>query len=62
MDYEYIILFALAFIVAFSATPIVRKLAFKIGAVDIPKDSRRMHNKPIARLGGMAIFLDLLWL
>ncbi|NLI58413.1 MAG: undecaprenyl/decaprenyl-phosphate alpha-N-acetylglucosaminyl 1-phosphate transferase [Clostridium sp.] len=56
MDYEYIILFALAFIVAFSATPIVRKLAFKIGAVDIPKDSRRMHNKPIARLGGMAIF------
>ncbi|HHX17587.1 MAG TPA: undecaprenyl/decaprenyl-phosphate alpha-N-acetylglucosaminyl 1-phosphate transferase [Clostridium sp.] len=56
MDYEYIILFALAFIVAFSSTPIVRKLAFKIGAVDIPKDARRMHNKPIARLGGMAIF------
>ncbi|HOA98083.1 MAG TPA: MraY family glycosyltransferase [Acetivibrio saccincola] len=57
MNYEYIILFALAFIVAFSSTPAVRKLAFKIGAVDIPKDTRRMHNKPIARLGGMAIFL-----
>ncbi|PQQ65914.1 MraY family glycosyltransferase [Acetivibrio saccincola] len=57
MNYEYIILFALAFIVAFSSTPAVRKLAFKIRAVDIPKDTRRMHNKPIARLGGMAIFL-----
>ncbi len=57
MNYEYIILFALAFIVAFSSTPAVRKLAFKIGAVDIPKDTRRMHNKPIARLGGIAIFL-----
>lgn len=56
MNYEYIISFALAFIVAFSSTPIVRKIAFKIGAVDIPKDTRRMHNKPIARLGGMAIF------
>lgn len=57
MNYEYIILFALAFIVAFSSTPAVRKLAFKIRAVDIPKDTRRMHNKPIARLGGIAIFL-----
>lgn len=56
MGYEYIIFFALAFIVAFSSTPAVKKLAFKIGAVDIPKDKRRMHNKPIARLGGMAIF------
>lgn len=60
MDYEYIILFALAFIVAFSSTPIVRKLAFKVGAVDIPKDTRRMHNKPIARMGGMAIFLGFI--
>ncbi len=53
--YEYIITFALAFIVAFSATPIVRKLAFKVGGVDIPKDNRRMHKKPIALLGGLAI-------
>ncbi|MDQ2087678.1 MraY family glycosyltransferase [Herbivorax sp. ANBcel31] len=56
MEYDYIISFALAFIVAFSSTPIVRRIAFKIGAVDVPKDARRMHKKPIARLGGMAIF------
>ena len=53
--YEYLITFVLAFIVAFSATPIVRKLAFKAGAVDIPKDERRMHSKPIALMGGAAI-------
>lgn len=53
---EYFITFTLAFIVAFSATPIAKKLAFKVGAVDVPRDERRMHKKPIARLGGIAIF------
>jgi len=53
--YEYIITFALAFIVAFSSTPIVRRLAFKVGGVDVPKDDRRMHKKPIALMGGLAI-------
>ena len=55
MYYEFIISFILAFIVSFSSTPIARKIAFKIGAVDIPKDDRRMHKRPIARLGGLAI-------
>lgn len=63
--YEYFISFTLAFIVAFSATPIVKSFAFKIGAVDIPKDNRRMHKRPIARLGGLAIitgfFISLLF-
>jgi UDP-GlcNAc:undecaprenyl-phosphate GlcNAc-1-phosphate transferase len=56
MFYEYVIFFTIAFIIAFSATPVARKIAFDIGAVDIPKDKRRMHDKPIARLGGLAIF------
>jgi UDP-GlcNAc:undecaprenyl-phosphate GlcNAc-1-phosphate transferase len=57
---EYIISFVLAFIVAFSATPIAKKLAFKVGAIDVPKDGRRMHDKPIARLGGLAIISGFL--
>jgi len=57
---EYLITFTLAFIVSFSATPIAKKLAFKIGAVDVPRDKRRMHKKPIARLGGTAIFMGFL--
>lgn len=55
MLYDYVISFALAFIVAFSATPIAKKIAFNVGAIDVPKDARRMHTKPIARLGGLAI-------
>lgn len=58
--YEYLITFVLAFIIAFSATPIVRKLAFKIGAVDVPKDDRRMHKKPIALMGGAAIIIGFI--
>ena len=57
---EFLITFVLAFIIAFSATPIARKLAFKLGAVDVPKDDRRMHKKPIALMGGAAITVGFL--
>ncbi len=55
ITYEHLISFILAFIVALCATPIAKKIAVKLGAVDIPKDDRRVHKKPIARLGGLAI-------
>jgi len=55
-----LITFIVAFVIAFAATPFVKDLAFKIGAVDIPKDNRRMHKKPTARLGGLAIFLGFI--
>lgn len=41
-------------------TPVVKKLAFKIKAVDVPKDNRRMHKKPIPRLGGLAIIFGFM--
>jgi len=47
-----------AILLAYTLTPIVRVLAFKIGAIDIPRDNRRMHKKPIPRIGGLAIFLS----
>lgn len=47
---------ALAALVAFTSTPAVSVLAYKIGAIDVPKDNRRMHKKPIPRIGGLAIF------
>ncbi|MFV0517307.1 MAG: MraY family glycosyltransferase [Aminipila sp.] len=49
--------FFLAFGLAFAFSPVAIKLAPKIGAVDIPKDARRMHTKPMPRFGGMAIFI-----
>lgn len=49
-----------AAVVALIGTPVVRSLAFKIGAVDVPRDSRRMHDHPIPRMGGLAIFFGFI--
>lgn len=35
-------------------------IAHRIGAIDVPRDKRRMHTKPIARIGGVAIYLSFL--
>ena len=40
----------LAFIVTFMATPYTIKIAKKIGAVDVPKDERRMHKEQCLNL------------
>ena len=54
------IAFILAFIVAFMATPYTIKIANKIGAVDIPKDKRRMHTKRMPKFGGPAVILGFI--
>ncbi|MCR4719605.1 MAG: undecaprenyl/decaprenyl-phosphate alpha-N-acetylglucosaminyl 1-phosphate transferase [Firmicutes bacterium] len=50
-----ILTFVVAFAFSFASTPIVYRLAYRVGAIDVPKDGRRMHKKPIPRLGGLAI-------
>ena len=50
----------LAAVVAFASTPLVKALSVKIGAVDVPKDGRRMHDHPIPRMGGLAIFFGFM--
>ena len=46
-----------ALVVSFLMTPVVKTFAYKVGAIDVPKDNRRMHKVPIPRLGGLAIFI-----
>ncbi len=41
-------------------TPFVKWLAARVGAMDVPKDKRRMHDKPIPRMGGLGIFVGFL--
>ena len=55
----FIVPFILAGIISFVSTPLIRKLAFKIGAVDIPKDNRRVHKKPMPLIGGLAIAIGV---
>ena len=54
------IAFILAFIVSFMATPYTIKIAKKIGAVDVPKDKRRMHTKAMPKFGGPAVILGFI--
>ncbi len=42
---------------SYTLTPAVRVFAYKVGAIDVPKDGRRMHHKPIPRVGGLALFI-----
>jgi UDP-GlcNAc:undecaprenyl-phosphate GlcNAc-1-phosphate transferase len=49
-----------ALMVSFLVTPVVKTFAYKVGAVDVPKDGRRMHKEPIPRLGGLAIFIGFM--
>ena len=54
------IAFLLAFIVAFMATPYTIRIAEKVGAVDVPRDKRRMHKKAMPKFGGPAVILGFL--
>lgn len=49
------IAFLLAFITAYVTTPYTIRFAKKIGALDIPKDTRKIHTHAMPRLGGLAV-------
>lgn len=47
--------FLFSILLSFALTPVVRVLAYRIGAVDIPRDKRRMHKNPVPLIGGLGI-------
>jgi UDP-GlcNAc:undecaprenyl-phosphate GlcNAc-1-phosphate transferase len=58
LDYIFLVsAFLVALFITFISTPLAKNFAYKIGAIDVPKDKRRMHKTPIPRLGGIAIFV-----
>jgi len=52
--------FLTALFVALVLTPVAIKLAPKIGAMDIPRDERRVHKEPMPRFGGTAMFFAIM--
>ena len=56
---SYVPVFVVAFVVTILCTPIVRILAVKGGVIDSPDDPRKIHQFPIAYLGGMAVLIGL---
>lgn len=50
---------ALSFVLSFSLTIIVRRLAIRFNIIDKPTIPRKIHQRPVAQLGGIAIFLTI---
>lgn len=44
-------------IISLMCTPLIKLLAIKIKAIDVPKDTRKIHKKPVPLLGGLAIYI-----
>ena len=55
----YLILMAVAALVAYLSTPAMRHIAIRVGAVTAVRE-RDVHATPTARLGGLAIFVGIL--
>lgn len=51
------IAFILAAITSMIVAPLMIKFAFKVGAVDVPKDERKIHSKPMPRIGGLSFII-----
>ena len=56
---EYVLVLIGAFLLSLLLTPIVRFIAFRVGAVDNP-NARRVNEVPMPSSGGLAIFLAFL--
>jgi UDP-GlcNAc:undecaprenyl-phosphate GlcNAc-1-phosphate transferase len=56
----YVYVFYLAFLVSFVFTPVMRRVATFYHIIDRPDLVRKMHARPVAYLGGIAVFMG--WL
>jgi len=56
----YLLAFGLAFAITAVATPFVRRYALSHDIIDRPSEPRKIHTRPIAYLGGSAIFVGFL--
>ncbi|WP_416198738.1 MAG: UDP-GlcNAc:undecaprenyl-phosphate GlcNAc-1-phosphate transferase [Sporanaerobacter sp.] len=54
---KYLLPFFTATVISLIMTPFAKKIAYRVGAIDVPKDNRRVHKKPIPLLGGLAIYI-----
>ena len=55
MEFSYLQFFllgALTFIFVGALTPIMRKIALRVGAVDVPNLARKAQKEPVPYLGG----------
>ena len=56
---EIILMIVVPFLFVLAIIPFIKKVAHHVGAMDIP-DKRKVHSKPMPRLGGLGIYLGFL--
>ena len=59
-NHNIILIIFVCFLAGLVLTPLVKRIAIHIGAVDKPDNKRKVHHKTMPRLGGLAIFLSFL--
>jgi UDP-GlcNAc:undecaprenyl-phosphate/decaprenyl-phosphate GlcNAc-1-phosphate transferase len=57
---EHLAVALTAAVITAAFVPLVRRLAYRLGAVDTPSDPRRIHREPVPTLGGVAMFAGFL--
>ena len=57
---KILLIITATFIVTALIVPFIKKVAIHVGALDIPNE-RKVHSKPMPRLGGLAMFLGFLF-
>lgn len=58
---ELMLIALITFVFTALIMPAIIKIAKHVNAIDVPKDNRRVHTKPIPRLGGLGIFVGFLF-
>jgi len=53
---QYLLIVVSAFVLAIGGTPLFRRLAYKLGILDIP-NTRKVHSRPVPLTGGIAIYV-----
>ena len=56
----YIAMFACALFASLVLTPLLRRLSARLGWVDVPGDTRRVHRRAVPRTGGLSILASAL--
>ncbi|HEX3095682.1 MAG TPA: MraY family glycosyltransferase [Patescibacteria group bacterium] len=56
---NYLSLGFFVFVLAVMITPLVRYFAHRVNAMDMPRAPRNLHHHPVAKLGGLAVFLSV---
>lgn len=57
--YKSILVFFVTFLLVTLIMPVIKKIANHIGALDVPNE-RKVHKKPIPRLGGLGIYIGFM--